>query len=274
MSRSTEPTPQLHRTVFGDGPGGSGSWIVFLHGLFGQGKNWTSIAKTLADRHRVLLLDLPNHGRSDWTDELGYPAMAAAVAATLAEVAPGERWTVVGHSMGGKVAMNLALVEPELVERLCVVDMSPVDYQGLTSFGRYVDAMRSVDLETLAGRSDADAALQPGVPDPVVRGFLLQNLRRESGPAGVRWRWQMNLRLLGDQLDVLSGWPETDVEPYPGLVLWIVGSESDYVRPEYAPAMRALFPAVRTITIKNAGHWVHSEQPEIFTRVLQRFVDG
>ncbi len=134
--------------------------------------------------------------------------MAAAVADTLAEVAPGERWTVIGHSMGGKVAMRMALTEPGLVDRLCVVDMAPVDYHGLTSFGRYVEGMRSVDLDGAAHprrrRRRADRAR---VPDPVIRGFLLQNLRRESGPDGVRWRWQMNLRLLGDQLDVLSGWP-------------------------------------------------------------------
>ncbi len=246
---------------------------MFLHGLFGQGRNWTAIGKSLAERHRVLLLDLPDHGRSDWTEQISYPAMADAVADTLSEVAPGETWLLVGHSMGGKVAMRLALSHPELVERLCVVDMSPVDYQGLTSFGRYVAAMRSVDLDALQHRSEADAALAGQVGDPVIRGFLLQNLRRENTADGVVWRWQMNLRLLGDQLDTLGGWPPWEGLPYPGPVLWIAGAESDYVRPDYAPAMRALFPAVRTITVKHAGHWVHSEQPEVFTSVLRRFAD-
>lgn len=261
--------PRLHQTVLGD----HGDRIVFLHGLFGQGKNWTSIGKGLAEDHRVLLLDLPDHGRSDWTERLSYSAMAGAVAHTLAEMAPGERWTVIGHSMGGKVAMWLTLTRPELVERLCVVDMAPVDYHGLTSFGRYVEAMRSVELPDLRHRADAEAALTELVPDPVIRGFLLQNLRRESGPDGARWRWQMNLRLLGDQLDALSGWSSPQTAPYPGPVLWIAGADSDYVRTEYAPAMRDLFPAVRTITIKRAGHWVHAEQPEVFSTVLRRFVD-
>ena len=260
---------RLHQTLLGQ----HGDRMVFLHGLFGQGKNWTSIAKTLATDHQILLLDLPDHGRSDWTERLSYADMAAAVADTLVQVAPGERWTVIGHSMGGKVAMRMALTEPGLVDRLCVVDMAPVDYHGLTSFGRYVEGMRSVDLTALRTRADADAALTERVPDPVIRGFLLQNLRRDSGPDGVRWRWQMNLRLLGDQLDVLSGWPAPGTKPFAGPVLWIAGAESDYVRPEYAPDMRALFPAVRTITIKQAGHWVHAEQPDVFTAVLRRFVD-
>ncbi len=253
--------------------------ICFLHGLFGQGKNWTTVGRALAGQARVLLVDLPNHGRSAWTDTVSYPAMAADVAGLLAEVGAGEPFVVVGHSMGGKVAMMLALQHPELVERLCVVDVSPVSYGGpgslsQGSFGTYVEGMRALDLETLPDRATADRELTPYVPDPTIRGFLLQNLRRSphggsgDGPA---WQWQMNLGLLGDHLDQIGGWPELEVEPYPGPVLWMSGERSDYVRPEYADAMRTLFPRTQLVTVKGAGHWVHADRPEVFQATLRRF---
>jgi pimeloyl-ACP methyl ester carboxylesterase len=267
-------TAALYATFTGAAIDSGRPRIAFCHGLFGQGRNWTSIARRLGDAYSCALIDMPNHGRSAWTDELSYPAMADQLAAFLA--GHGEQpWIVVGHSMGGKIAMATALRRPELVERLCVVDMAPVDYRGENSFGRYVAGMRSLDLGALTSRSEADDQLRDAVPDPTVRGFLLQNLRRgvDSGaPARAGWHWQMNLRLLGDQLDVLSGWPDFGPVSYPGPTLWVAGAESDYIRPEYEPAMRALFPQLRRVTIKNSGHWVHSEQPDIFSDVLRRFL--
>ena len=264
MTTSEMTTPDLHVTRHGD----SGSRIVFLHGLFGQGRNWTSIAKALSDRHRVLLIDMPDHGRSGWNATFSYRQMADQVAAFLTTETGGEPCILVGHSMGGKTAMLVALHHPELVARLAVVDISPVSYRGRGVFEDYVRAMRSLDLTTLSGRAEADEHLTELVPDPTVRGFLLQNLRRD----GAGWRWQMNLDLLGDHLDDLADWP--DPEPgtsYDGPVLWVGGSESRYIRDEFAPAMRALFPRTRSFTIKGAGHWVHSEQPEIFRQVLTHF---
>jgi esterase len=254
----------LHSTQVGS----SGPRIAFCHGLFGQGKNWTSIARALAPDYRSTLIDLPDHGRSGWTDEVSYPAMADAVGDLLESSAPGEPFTVVGHSMGGKVAMALALLRPELVQRLCVVDISPVHYARLSSFADYVRGMRSLDLERLPDRAAAEEGLRAEVPDPVVRSFLLQNLRRE----GQGWRWQMNLQLLGDHLDDLADWPTLDVAPYPGPTLWLAGVESDYITPAYAPAMRALFPRVQLVRVKGAGHWVHSERPEVFLAALRNFV--
>lgn len=254
--------------------GAAGPRVVFLHGLFGQGRNWTSLAKALSASARVTLLDLPDHGRSPWSEMLSYPAMAEQVAAELASAAgPGEPYAVVGHSMGGKVAMALALLNPKLVERLCVVDVSPVPTSGATGFADYVAGMRSIDLERLPDRGTADEALQPYVPDPVIRGFLLQNLRRD----GDRWRWQMNLALLGDELDTVGGWPDLTgepyrVQPYRGPVLWVGGSRSSYLQPAYAPAMRALFPRVQTVMVKGAGHWVHADQPEVFASLVRRFL--
>ena len=255
----------LHYTQVGE----AGQRIVLMHGLFGQGKNWASIAKALADRARVIMVDLPNHGRSGWTESITYAEMAVAIADLLSAENDGPL-NVVGHSMGGKVAMAMALLRPQLVARLVVADIAPARYERIAGFVDYVTGMRSIDLSRIRTRAEADVRLQPYVPDGVIRSFLLQNLRRDADSPG-GWRWQMNLALLGGVLADLGDWPDLHTPPYRGPVLWVAGSNSDYITPEHAPAMRALFPHTQLITIKNAGHWVHSEQPEIFVAALRRF---
>jgi pimeloyl-ACP methyl ester carboxylesterase len=257
--------------------GEQGTWVVFCHGLFGQGKNWTQVAKVVAERHRVLLLDMPQHGRSPWTPDFDYLDAADQVASSLADRVSQEPVAVVGHSMGGKIAMALALLHPGRVERLCVVDVAPVAYASAHSFDRYVAAMRGLDLGSLTSRADAEAALGEAVPDPVVRGFLLQNLRRDpdASPGGPGWYWQPNLQVIGDRLDVVTGWPAerlADRAAYEGPVLWVRGDRSDHVGDQHAAAMATLFPRVRKVTVKGSGHWVHSEQPEAFTSVLTAFL--
>jgi esterase len=269
MTGSPAPADAVHRTRLGD----SGPRVLFLHGLFGQGKNWTTLGRSLSAAARVTLLDLPDHGRSAWSEHVSYPAMAATIGDALSAEGDGEPYAVVGHSMGGKVAMALALLRPALVDRLVVVDVAPVPTGPMSSFGRYVEGMRAVDLERLPDRATAEKTLEPYVPDPVIRSFLLQNLRRD----GSRWRWQMNLALLGDELAEVAGWPDLlggpwHVPPYRGPVLWVGGSRSDYIRPEHGPAMRALFPRVQSLTVKGAGHWVHADQPAVFESVLRRFL--
>lgn len=248
----------LHTTTLGE----QGSRIIFWHGLFGQGKNWTQVGKALADRHRVTLVDMPNHGRSGWTDAIDYAAMAD-ILPTLTD----EPVTLVGHSMGGKAAMLAALRHPHLVERLCVVDVSPVEYPATDEFFGYIDAMRAIDLGSLGSRSDADGALVAAAPDPGVRSFLLQNLRHENG----QWAWMPNLAVLQRDLAVLRGWPQPDAV-YDGPVLWIAGADSDYITDEYRGAMTALFPRVQKVTVKGSGHWVHAAQPAVVTDLLRRFV--
>jgi pimeloyl-ACP methyl ester carboxylesterase len=264
--------------------GAAGPRVVFVHGLFGQGKNWTTIAKGLADRHRVTLLDLPNHGHSPWTDTVDYLDMAGLVAAEIERF--GEPVTLVGHSMGGKVAMQVALRRPELVRGLVVVDIAPVEYPlsgGRTDdpdeegspFGAYIAAMKAMDLTALRRRDEADAALKAAVPSSMVRSFLLQSLVREGMGADGTWRWRLNLDLLERDLERLRGFPEPPAGAhYSGPVLWIAGANSHYVLPEDRPVMNALFPAVRLVRIKNAGHWVHSEQPDVFLETLRRFLEG
>lgn len=248
--------------------GESGGRVVFCHGLFGQGKNWTAIGKALADDHRVLLVDMPDHGRSPRSARFDYVDYADQVAELLTADEP---VALVGHSMGGKVAMLVALRRPELVERLVVVDVAPVGYDHADEFAGYIAAMRSLDLGSLTRRSEAEEALEDAVRSPMVRGFLLQSLRRE----GDGWEWLLNLDLLGRDLDLITDWPEdrlAGVAAYEGLVLWVGGERSHYVRPDYAEAMDRWFPRNRRVTVKGAGHWVHSEQPEVFVEVLRRFL--
>src|SRR4051812_13173592 len=217
--------PALHTTTLGE----SGPLVAFCHGLFGQGKNWTTIAKAVAEDHRVLLIDMPHHGRSEWADHFDYVDVADRVAELFE---PSDPVALVGHSMGGKAAMVLALRHPELVERLCVVDVAPVDYESRSEFAGYIEAMLALDLSTLERRSDADAALEPAVPNRTVRSFLLQNLRRDDDG----WRWQPNLAVLGRDLEALSGWPEDELAglaPYDGQALWVAGDDSGYVQEEH-----------------------------------------
>ena len=264
--------------------GDAGPRVVFVHGLFGQGKNWTTIARGLSDRHRVTLLDLPNHGHSPWTDRVDYLDMAELVATELEHL--GEPVTLVGHSMGGKVAMQLALRRPELLRALVVVDVAPVSYpatggrtddpdEEASPFAAYIEAMRAMDLDAVQTRDDADAALRTAVPSRMVRSFLLQSLVREGSGTDGGWRWRLNLELLERDLGELRGFPDPPPgASFDGPVLWIAGANSAYVLPGDRPHMDALFPTTRLVRIKNAGHWVHSEQPEIFLETLRRFLDA
>ncbi|GAA5117876.1 alpha/beta fold hydrolase [Alloalcanivorax gelatiniphagus] len=252
----------LHRTELGE----SGPRVVLCHGLFGQGKNWTRIAKALSAEHRVLLLDMPNHGRSPWTERFDYLELADLVAAELGD----EPVALVGHSMGGKIAMCLALRHPGLVERLAVVDVAPVAYESGREFVGYIETMRAMDLGALERRDQAEEALREAVPNTTVRSFLLQNLRRtEDG-----WHWQVNLDLLGEHMAELVGWPGAALgdATYEGSVLWVGGARSDYISDEHAVEMDRRFPRNRRVLIKGAGHWVHSEQPDVFLEVLRRFL--
>ena len=250
----------LHATTIGE----SGSRIAFLHGLFGQGKNFTGIAKALVPGAQSLLIDLPNHGRSPWTDRVDYVEMADAVAERLRDWAPTH---VVGHSMGGKVAMVLALRHPELVDRLVVVDIAPAPSDGSGEFEHLLGSLAGVDLASVHRRSDAEDQLRGPIPNTTVRNFLLQNLR--AGDDG--YAWQANLKLLRRDLPAIGGFPHFDAT-FDHPVLWVAGDRSDYVREAHRPEMERLFPAVRLVTVKDSGHWVHSEQPAAFVSALRVFL--
>ncbi len=258
----------IHSTLVGDLT--SERRVVFLHGLFGRGRNFQRIAAGLEPEAQSLLVDLPNHGASAWTDTLSYEQMADSVAAHLRQgFAASGPVDVVGHSMGGKVAMVLALRHPDLVRRLVVVDISPVSTgSSRGEFGHLLSSLAGLDLAAVSSRADADAALSGPIGHPTVRGFLLQNLQRTD----TGFAWQPNLALLHGELDTIMGFPQITDQQFSGPVLWIRGANSDYVRDEDAPVMRALFPKTVRVTVRDAGHWVHSEQPEQVIASLRHFL--
>lgn len=241
---------------------GAGRPIVIAHGLFGSGRNWAAVAKGLADRFRVWTVDLRNHGASPWSDESDYLAMAEDLAAF---VAPLERPMVVGHSMGGKVAMALALTRPALLGGLVVVDIAPVAY-GHSMIG-YARAMRAVDPARFSRRAEVDEALKPAIPDPQIRLFLLQNLVSE----GAVLRWRVNLDALIAHMDDIMGFPPIDGR-FDGPTLVLAGETSSYV-PGHEAAIRRLFPGAAIETIPGAGHWAHADRPGWVIGRLARFGD-
>lgn len=245
---------------------GSGEPLVILHGLFGSKRNWSSIAGKLAEHRRVITVDMRNHGESPWDDVHDYPALADDVA-RLIEREVGGPATVMGHSMGGKAAMMLALGRPELVERLVVVDIAPA--RSHSSPLLLVKAMRRVPLETLSRRAEVDAVLAEVIPDLAVRGFLAQNVVTE--PTGLRW--SVNLDAIERNGESIVGFPDTTSDvTFSKPVLFIAGGRSEYLRPEHRDAITRLFPAATIETIPNAGHWVHAEAPGPFLEAASRFL--
>lgn len=246
---------------------GQGPPVVILHGLFGSAQNWASVARQLAARHRVIAADLRNHGASPHAAAMDYPAMAADVAA-LIEARAGGRAAVIGHSMGGKVAMWLALTRPALVERLAVVDVAPVSYR--PTLQAYAAAMRAVPLQAGMRRAEADAALAGAIPDPAERAFLLQNLRfNADGPPA----WRLNLDAIDAAVPVISGFPDLPTGlRYEGPALVVSGERSGYVRAEHQPTILRLFPRAAFVVVPGAGHWVHAEAPQPFLRAVEPFL--
>lgn len=259
----------LSTTIVGD-PETASHRVVFLHGLFGRGRNFGMIATGLAPEAASLLVDLPNHGASGWTERFDYAEIADIVANELRSgFAANGPVDVVGHSMGGKVAMVLALRHPDLVRRLVVLDISPVDSRSSRGeFGHLLDSLSGVDLARVARRSDAEDALREQIPQDGVRSFLLQNLKR--GADG--YEWEPNLALLRAELPKIMGWPDLGDSRFDGPVLWVRGDRSDYVVDEDAPVMRALFPRTRRLTIRGANHWVHSDKPAEVIDALRSFL--
>jgi pimeloyl-ACP methyl ester carboxylesterase len=247
---------------------GSGPPLLILHGLFGSGRNWSSLAQRLAASHQVFALDARNHGASPWPDSMSYADMTEDVQAFQAARGLG-RAAVIGHSMGGKTAMLWALHHPTAVERLVVVDVAPVAYA--PALAAYVRAMREVDLAGVSRRAEVDAQLAGTVTSPAERAFLLQNLVLEGGQA----RWRLNLPVLERFMPEISGFPEPAAGvSFAGPALFIAGERSSYVRPEHQPAIERIFPNSRIVRVPEAGHWLHAERPDAFLALVMPFLAG
>ncbi|CUH39775.1 Esterase YbfF [Jannaschia seosinensis] len=234
--------------------------LLIAHGLFGSARNWRVIATRLADAREVVAVDMRNHGASPWHDTHSYHDLAA----DLAEVIGDRPHDVLGHSMGGKAAMVLALTRPEAVRRLVVADIAPVTYGH--SQAHLIDAMRGVDFATVSRRSDAAAQLSQ-VPDGGTRSFLLQSVDANEG------RWMLNLDVLEREMSKIVGFPEVD-GTFERPALFLSGGESDYVRSEHRDRVRELFPAARFAKIPGANHWLHAEKPREFEAAVRVFLDA
>jgi pimeloyl-ACP methyl ester carboxylesterase len=248
----------LNAIEAGDGPP-----VVVLHGLFGAARNFGAVQRALAPRFRVVALDMRNHGDSPHDPDMRYPTQAADVRDTLRALGI-ETAAVIGHSMGGKAAMALALQWPEQVGRLMVSDIAPVIYQhGNTAF---TAAMQAILLTPELTRRDADAALAAAVPDATLRPFLLQNLRLGADPS-----WRIGLDEIAAAIPDLEGWIDLP-GTYSGPTVFVTGAQSDYVLPEHRPIIRAQFPTARFVAVKHAGHWVHADNPAGFLSVVEAFL--
>ena len=238
--------------------------LLIAHGLFGSARNWGAIAKRMADSRAVISVDMRNHGESPWADSHSY----ADLAQDLAELIEAEGGPVdlLGHSMGGKASMMLALARPDQVNRLLVADIAPVAYAH--SQTPLIEAMRKLDLGALTTRAEADAALAKDVDNPGVRAFLLQSLDLRAEPP----RWRLNLDVLEQEMDRITGWPDPSGQ-YGGPTLFLSGAASDYVQPAHRPAIKALFPNARFAKLPGAGHWLHAEAPRPFEQSLRSWFD-
>jgi pimeloyl-ACP methyl ester carboxylesterase len=244
---------------------GRGPPVVLLHGLFGAGRNFGAIQRAIAPRFRVVALDMRNHGDSPHAADMRYPILAADVQDTLAALGI-EQAAIVGHSMGGKAAMAMALQAPQHVARLLVADIAPVAYQhGNIGIAK---AMQAIALTPALTRQQADAALAETVPRPDIRAFLLQNLRFGAAP-----RWRIGLPEIATAIPDLEGWIDLP-GAYQGPSLFVSGANSDYVLPEHRPVIKALFPSARFVAVKNAGHWLHADNPAGFLAVLDAFLQN
>lgn len=237
--------------------------LLIVHGLYGSARNWGVICKKLSNERSVHAVDNRNHGESPWFDTHSYPELAA----DLAEVIESRFGQVdlLGHSMGGKAAMTLALTKPELVNRLIVADIAPVTYTH-DQVG-FIHAMKKVDLSRVEKRSDASQQLaEAGVEDKTLQSFFTQSLDLKQK------RWKLNLETLEAEMPKVLGFPDLS-----GLfdrpTLFLSGSESDYVKPEYRPKIRSLFPKAGFLKMNGAGHWLHAEKTAEFITTIRAWLN-
>ena len=243
----------------------SGAPLVILHGLYGNQGNWSTLARQLALQYAVYAFDARNHGQSPRADSMRLDEMADDVAETLNSLGI-SRAHVLGHSLGGKVAMLLALEQPTRVRSLVVVDIAPVAYA--KGVDPVLHALLALDLTALQSRAEADAKLGERIASKAVRDFLLANLQRSAEGT---FQWRINLPVIRDYFNEVTSWPDTE-SVYAGPALFIRGEKSDYVLPEHYAAMHRQFPRGTLKTVAGAGHWVHSEKPEAVQRLVGNFL--
>lgn len=254
------PVP-LHYHSIGDGEP-----VVILHGLFGSSRNWQSIARALAKNYRVITPDLRNHGRSSHAASMSYTEMAEDILRLLEELAL-ERVNLLGHSMGGKVAMVCALAYPGLIDKLAVLDIAPASYEH--RYGKIFHAMHNLPLDKINSRNMAEEILNGQLDDVFLARFLLQNLvRTDNG-----FEWRINLSAIRNNIELISAFPEIGHKNgFNSPALFLGGENSHFIRPQHRPAILGYFPRAEIDHVKNAGHMLHVEQPQEVTDRLRQFL--
>jgi esterase len=254
--------PDLHFARTGSGPP-----LLVLHGLFGSGKNWHSHMRRLAESFEVFCIDLRNHGQSFHADEMNYSLMAADVA-RLMERLELDGCRILGHSMGGKVAMTLAIRQPALLSRIIVADIAPVAYHH--DYDDLIEPILALDLDLFASRAQIDHALRPHIPEDQLRAFLLQNLSRDDDG----WSWRVNWPVIQREMDSLTGFDPPSSDWAVDLpTLFIRGANSDYVGSAEIDVIERHFSNAEIATIEDAGHWLHAEKPVEFARLALEFLN-
>lgn len=245
---------------------GEGTDLISVHGLFGSQENLGAINRQLADSFRVHGLDVRNHGRSPHSHNMDYPSMASDIVEYMDDQGI-EKAHLLGHSMGGKVVMEVALAFPERVEKLAVMDIAPVQYKERRHDDVFA-GLFNVDLAGMTRRSDADSALKEHVEELAIRSFLLKNLyRKEDGDFG----WRMNLETIHQHyLNIIDG--QTSSGSFDGEVLFLKGGNSDYIKAEHREEVVSRFPKAAMREIADTGHWLHAEKPDLVSRTLLRFL--
>ncbi len=246
---------------------GQGRPIIILHGLFGSSRNWQGIARALAENHRVITPDLRNHGQSFHEDSMSYIDMADDII-TLCDHLDLSDCVLMGHSMGGKVAMTIALIHPEQFSALIIADIAPFDYEH--SFHDLVEAMKNMDLKKLKSRVEAETELKKMSYDINTIQFILQNLIRVDG----NFSWRINLEIISTSLTSLSQFPKNLKNKSCHMPsLFLGGSESNYVQSSHNAAIYHHFPAAEITMIDGAGHWLHAEKPNEFLKEVKTFIN-
>lgn len=245
---------------------GTGDPVIIIHGLFGMSDNWATFAKRLSETHMVILVDVRNHGRSKHTDSFTYQDAANDIA-ELCE----ENWiynaTIIGHSMGGKLAMQLSHDHPEIVERLIVVDIAPVTYNG--GHELIIKTLLGIDLGSAVTRKDIEEKIYKEIPDLVVVRFLMKNLARDKENGG--FRWKMNLPVLSQAYNNILA--EIVIRDIDIPTLFVKGEKSDYILSEHEEIIDAIFESYEIVEIAEAGHWVHADAPEALLSLVQSFLE-
>ncbi|KAI9285170.1 Alpha/Beta hydrolase protein [Umbelopsis sp. AD052] len=245
--------------------------IVICHGLFGSKQNWKSLARAFSKRLSadVYTLDMRNHGDSPHNPVHNYNVMADDVA-TFLQTNGLENSVLMGHSMGGKVVMNLCLRRLQPVEKLVVVDMAPAVKRLSSDFASYIEYMDEIQRAKLTKRSEADAILKKVEPDLSIRQFLLTNLKKDED-TGI-YKFRIPYKTLGESLDNMTAFMDHKMEPYDGSTLFIAGGKSNYIKPERDGGhIREQFPNSEIKVIEGAGHWVHAEKPEEFVNIVSDY---